>query len=151
MRNLDKKITENFYRHGQSSFIFWSALSRFGFIVFVLAALIVDIWRLSLVAIVISLLIILILQELTRRDRPHFLASPYKPFALRWSWPSGHAAMAFAWAPLFFLVSPLWGTAMLVLATLIAISRIFLGVHYFFDVLSGTLLGLVVSGTLLWL
>lgn len=151
MHNLDKKITENLYRRGQSSFGFWSVLSRYGFGLLALATVINNIARLSLAAVTISLLIVLILQELTRRNRPNFLASPYKPFALRWSWPSGHAAVAFAWGLLFFTVSPIWGALAMVFALLIAVSRIFLGVHYFSDVLSGALLGLMVSGTLLWL
>jgi membrane-associated phospholipid phosphatase len=59
--------------------------------------------------------------------------------------PSGHAAGAFAAAVAVGLVHPRLRWPLLVLAALIALSRIWLGVHYLSDVLVGAALGTAVS------
>lgn len=60
------------------------------------------------------------------------------------SFPSGHAATAFALAGIWIMGTPgrrLWRGPMLVLATLVGLSRIMLGVHWPIDVLGGMLGG----------
>jgi undecaprenyl-diphosphatase len=79
------------------------------------------------------------------RERPfaahpaltHLLAAP-SPDP---SFPSDHAAAAFAIAVSVFFVSRRVGGALLVVATLIALSRVLLGVHYPSDVLAGAAVG----------
>jgi undecaprenyl-diphosphatase len=63
------------------------------------------------------------------------------------SFPSDHTAVSFAIAFFVFLVSRKWGSAMLVLAFLIGISRIYVGVHFPSDVFAGALVG-IISATL---
>ena len=58
-----------------------------------------------------------------------------------WSFPSGHSAASFAAATVVFAYFRRWGAAALVLAALIAFSRVFLFVHYPTDVLAGAALG----------
>jgi undecaprenyl-diphosphatase len=65
-----------------------------------------------------------------------------------YSMPSGHAVSSFACAlPLFYrtrkFIALVWRLYPLLLASLIAFSRIYLGVHYPSDVLAGAVLGAV--------
>ena len=61
------------------------------------------------------------------------------------SMPSGHAAGAFAAAVAVGLVHPRLRWPLLVLASLIALSRVWLGVHYLTDVIVGAALGSAVA------
>jgi undecaprenyl-diphosphatase len=66
------------------------------------------------------------------------------------SFPSGHAATAFAAAVAVALVYPRLGRPLLALAVVIAVSRVYLGVHYVLDVAVGTLLGIAVGIAAAW-
>jgi len=57
------------------------------------------------------------------------------------SMPSSHAANAFGQAVLFAMLYRRWAWPLLVFAALIAISRVFVGVHYPFDILVGAIIG----------
>lgn len=59
------------------------------------------------------------------------------------SFPSDHAAAAFAIAVAVFAFSRRAGGALLAVAVLIAVSRVALGVHYPVDVLAGAAVGAV--------
>lgn len=59
------------------------------------------------------------------------------------SFPSDHATFAFALAFSVFFLYRRWGIAMLILATFVAVGRIFVGVHYPSDVVVGAVMGLV--------
>jgi undecaprenyl-diphosphatase len=73
-----------------------------------------------------------------------------------YSMPSGHAITSFACAmPLYLLtrgyVTPVWRLYPLLLAAAIALSRLYLGVHYPSDVLAGVLLGALIGSALSFL
>jgi undecaprenyl-diphosphatase len=72
------------------------------------------------------------------------------PCPASFSMPSGHASSSFAFAvPLFYLtrkyIALIWRLYPLVLAAMVAFSRIYLGVHYPTDVLAGALLGSMIG------
>jgi undecaprenyl-diphosphatase len=66
------------------------------------------------------------------------------------SFPSGHAATAFAAAVAVGAFHPRVRWPLLVLAGLVGLSRIYLGVHYVFDVLAGAALGTAVGLVIVW-
>ncbi len=57
------------------------------------------------------------------------------------SFPSMHTATAFSVAVIIFLRSRAWGTPALIIASLIAISRVYLYVHYATDIIAGAIFG----------
>lgn len=61
------------------------------------------------------------------------------------SFPSGHSATAFSAYVALMLLFPRYKYLFLIIATLIALSRVFLAVHYFSDVLIGSLIGTLTS------
>ena len=65
------------------------------------------------------------------------------------SFPSGHSATAAAGALSLSVVYPSFAPALLLSGFLIALSRIYLGVHYPFDVLAGLLIGSATAGCVL--
>ena len=67
------------------------------------------------------------------------------------SFPSGHATVAFACATVLALAVPRLRRWLYSLAALIAFSRVYVGVHYPGDVLVGALLGVAIARALLTL
>ena len=61
------------------------------------------------------------------------------------SFPSGHAMSAFAVAGAIALLAPRLRWPVLVLAAAIAFSRVYLGVHFWIDVMVGSALGLAIG------
>jgi|SRR5690625_2620852 len=66
------------------------------------------------------------------------------------SFPSNHAAGAFAIAFVFLWQQRILGILLLGLAVLLALSRIYVGVHYPLDILAGTLLALLATVLVYW-
>ena len=67
------------------------------------------------------------------------------------AFPSGHAATSFAAAVVLALALPALAPAFLVLATAVAFSRLYVGVHFPLDAIGGAVLGVAVATALLLL
>ena len=87
----------------------------------------------------------LALKNLVARVRPYELIQGLTiliPKPHDWSFPSGHTTNAFAAAWVMFTMLPRkYGVPALILAILIAFSRMYVGVHYPTDVLGGVIVG----------
>lgn len=85
-------------------------------------------------------------KPLTRRRRPERreieeLAERHVPMPRTSSFPSGHAASAFAFATGAGAAEPALSASLRALATLVGYSRVHTGVHYPADVLAGAFIG----------
>lgn len=80
-------------------------------------------------------------------DNVHLLANCTRSF----SFPSSHATNIFTGTILLSFVYPRLRIALIGVAVLVAYSRVYVGVHYPFDVVAGTMLGAVCALTIIGL
>lgn len=100
----------------------------------------------ALLAYTLKVSLYLLIKRLVKRKRPfdnieglRFLIAPPDQF----SFPSGHTAGAFVFAILFGHFFPVVSVPLLIWASLVGYSRIYVGVHYPTDVLAGSILGVL--------
>jgi membrane-associated phospholipid phosphatase len=89
-----------------------------------------------------------LVKEITDRARPPLAEAsiqPLVPLPESTSFPSGHAATAFAAATAVALVYPRLRAPVLLIAALVALSRVYLGVHFWSDVVVGSLGGVAIG------
>lgn len=88
------------------------------------------------------------IKNIVRRLRPQYkIPEVVLPFGIArsFSFPSGHATMAFAAAFIFSQKHKKWAWVYYLLAVIVAFSRIYLGNHYPSDVLAGMLVGTLIG------
>lgn len=104
-----------------------------------------DFFITGLVLFAIELPVYIFLKKAIKRDRPCDRFDDVTPQIIpsdKFSLPSGHAAAAFVFATALTYYYPSLMLPAYTLASLIALSRVFLGVHYPTDIIAGAALGL---------
>lgn len=101
-------------------------------------------------ALIMDLIVVnLALKPLIARIRPYAVMPEIRiliPPPGDFSFPSGHSAASFACAWAFFRArGRKWGLPLVALALLVALSRLYLGVHYPTDVIGGMLIGVALG------
>ena len=85
------------------------------------------------------------LKNLVHRTRPYFVNENLNiliDFPSDFSFPSGHTCASFAVATVMLIMLPgKYGIPAIIFASLIALSRLYLGVHYPTDILGGLVVG----------
>lgn len=107
--------------------------------------------KIAMFAVVALLLEVIVVEEVLKpifiRERP-FVVNPI-PLIIKepsgYSFPSGHAASAFAVTFFLFLNNVRFKNTLLILAGLMAFSRLYVYVHYPTDVLAGILIGMMIA------
>jgi len=97
-----------------------------------------------LVAITVERCLYLVMKKSFRRNRPQEAITGFRSFirpADQFSFPSGHTSCAFLFAVMLAHVFPQMTPVLMVWASSIGFSRVFLGVHFPTDTLMGALMG----------
>ncbi len=98
------------------------------------------------VAIVIQAVLVLSIKFSIKRSRPPGEWGAIYRNTDPHSFPSGHATRAFMLAVMAWGLGPLWfGITVLIWAPLVSLARVYVGVHYFSDVLAGAVLGILIG------
>ena len=99
------------------------------------------------IAVVLSDLIATLLKHVVDRHRPP-LDEALIPLPGSPSFPSGHATTAFAAAAVIAVLCPRLAKPAFALAAFVALSRVYLGVHFTLDIAVGAVLGTLIGALL---
>lgn len=97
-----------------------------------------------LIALILSTLFVQLLKRVFNRNRPYWIVKNLNTYGIDlkdYSFPSGHTTAAFTMATTLSLNFPAWSILCLSMAVLVAVSRVYLAVHYPTDVVAGIFVG----------
>lgn len=89
-----------------------------------------------------------VLKAIFHRERPcHLVHTPHLLAGCSdsWSFPSSHAVNIFSEATVLAIIYPKSAPWAYLFALLVGVSRVYIGVHYPFDVLGGAIIGILVG------
>lgn len=97
-----------------------------------------------------------VLKVLIARLRPVFVMSGIIPDFDRFTWawhsmPSGHTTVTFAGLVMIGMLAPKYKPLTWILACVVGASRIFVGAHWFSDVVLGAFIGMVIADIVKWI
>ena len=101
-------------------------------------------------------LIVWVLKFVIARLRPVFVMSGIIPDFDRFTWawhsmPSGHTTVTFAGLVMIGMLAPKYKPITWTVACVVGASRIFIGAHWFSDVILGAFIGMVVADIVKWI
>ncbi len=145
LQNIHKTILDNIM-------IFLSNIGEYGivWIIFSFALFIKRKYRACAILVIIALLINyiecdIIIKNIIQRERP-CVVNPIDMIVSipkSYSFPSGHTSSSFAASTIIFLHNKKFGVTALILAILIAFSRMYLYVHFPTDIIGGIVFGIL--------
>ncbi|MEG0365910.1 MAG: phosphatase PAP2 family protein [Coprobacillus sp.] len=162
--NYDKKFSFSmiqYYQHHilNDIMIFISSCGDFGmsWLIVILVTNMIDSTRAMSIDILVALIAATLIGQVTiksivKRKRPCHTYPEVKlliPTPSDLSFPSGHTTSSFACSTVLMLYNPLFGVIGFLYASLTAISRLYLFVHYISDVVFGMTLGISI-GTIVY-
>ena len=159
--SIDIAITEGLQRIQipvlNQIMIFFSTIGNLGMVWIVLALILVMRRKTRNYGIILLLALLItailgegILKNIIKRNRPFTALHDLKllvPPPGSYSFPSGHTASSFAAFGVFYFLNLKYKWPVFFTAFMIAFSRIYLGVHYFTDIMAGVILGMGVAYT----
>ncbi|WP_240648997.1 phosphatase PAP2 family protein [Anaerosphaera multitolerans] len=99
-------------------------------------------------ALIVSSIIVQVLKRTFSRNRPYWILKNLNTYGIDlsdYSFPSGHSAASFSTCTIIALNYPKIALFVIFIGFLVAISRIYLAVHYPTDVLAGIIIGVISS------
>ena len=160
IQSIDRRFAFSMRKHYKHHFlnelmIFISSCGDFGmsWLIVILITNIIDQTRSMSIHMLIALISATLIGQVTiksivKRKRPCHTYTDVEMLITvpsDYSFPSGHTMSSFACSTVMFIFNPLFGIIGFTYATLTAISRLYLFVHYISDVLTGMIIGISIG------